>query len=68
MIEVLMRSRAQTVIIPMVDFLGLKEKGRMNTPATKVNNWQWRMKAKALSVRLSRKIARITKKTDRMNT
>ena len=44
MIEVLMRSRAQTVIIPMQDFLGLGEEGRMNTPATKANNWQWRLK------------------------
>jgi len=65
MIEVLMRSRAQTVIIPMPDFLGLREEARMNTPATKVNNWQWRLKANALSLRLSRKIARIMKKTDR---
>ena len=67
MIEVLMRSRAETVIIPMPDFLGLKEEGRMNTPATKVNNWQWRLKAKALTARLSKKIARITKTTERSN-
>ena len=66
MIEVLMRSRAETVIIPMPDFLGLREEGRMNTPATKVNNWQWRLKANALTRRLSQKIARITKKTDRV--
>jgi len=65
MIEVLMRSRAETVIIPMADFLGLKEQGRMNTPATKVNNWQWRLKANALNRRLAQKIGRITKKTDR---
>ena len=65
MIEVLMRSRAETVIIPMPDFLGLREEGRMNIPATKVNNWQWRLKANALTRRLNQKIARITKKTDR---
>ena len=67
MIEVLMRSRAETVIVPMADFLGLREEGRMNTPATKVNNWQWRLKASALTGKLSQKIARITKKTDRLN-
>jgi 4-alpha-glucanotransferase len=67
MIEVLMRSRAETVIIPMPDLLGLREQGRMNTPATKVNNWQWRLKANALTPRLAHKIARITKKTDRSN-
>ena len=65
MIEVLMRSRAETVIVPMPDFLGLREEGRMNTPATKVNNWQWRLKPNALTHRLSQKISRITKKTDR---
>jgi 4-alpha-glucanotransferase len=68
MIEVLMRSRAEIVIVSMSDFLGLEEEGRMNTPATKVNNWQWRLKANALSSRLRRKIAHITKKTDRSNT
>ena len=65
MIEVLMRSRAQTVIIPMPDYLGLREEGRMNTPATKSNNWQWRLAANALTSRLSQKILQITKKTDR---
>ena len=65
MIEVLMRSRAETVIIPMPDFLGLREEARMNTPATKVNNWQWRLKANALTSRLAHKIARITKKANR---
>ena len=66
-IEVLMRSRAQTVIIPMADLLGLKEEGRMNTPATKVNNWQWRLKPNALTPPLARKVLGITKKTDRLN-
>ena len=67
MIEVLMKSRAETVIVPMADYLGLREEGRMNTPATKVNNWQWRLKANALTTRLAQKIARITRKTDRCN-
>jgi 4-alpha-glucanotransferase len=67
MIEVLMRSRAETVIIPMADFLGLGEEGRMNTPATKVNNWQWQLKAGALTSKLSRKIGQLTKKAGREN-
>ncbi len=50
MIEVLMRSRAETVIIPMPDYLGLREEGRMNTPATKVNNWQWRLKSQCFDI------------------
>jgi len=67
MIEVLMQSRAETVVVPMADYLGLKQEGRMNTPATKVHNWQWRLKASALTTRLSRKIAHVTKKTGRLN-
>ena len=67
MIEVLMRSRAETVIVSMPDFLGLGQEGRMNTPATKINNWQWRLKPNALTSRLSKKIARITQKTERSN-
>jgi 4-alpha-glucanotransferase len=65
MIEVLMRSRADTVIIPMADFLGLGEEGRMNTPATKAHNWQWRLRANALTPLLSQKILRMIKKTGR---
>ena len=65
MIEVLMRSKADTVIVPMADFLGLGEEGRMNTPATKVHNWQWRLKANALTPPLSQKITRLMKKTGR---
>ncbi len=68
MIEVLMRSKAEMVIIPMPDYLGLGQEGRMNTPATKVNNWQWRLKSNALTSKLSRRIAGITKKTGRSNT
>jgi 4-alpha-glucanotransferase len=67
MIEVLMRSRAETVIVPMADYLGLGEEGRMNTPATKVHNWQWRMQTNALTAVLSQKIVRLLKKTGRLN-
>lgn len=65
MIETLMRSRAQTVIIPMPDYLGLGQEGRMNTPATKSNNWQWRLKARACTPQLGRKISRLARKTGR---
>jgi len=45
--EVLIRmaygSVANTAIIPMQDLMNLKEKARMNTPATTDINWLWRM-------------------------
>jgi len=36
-------SVANTAIIPMQDLMNLKEKARMNTPATTDINWLWRM-------------------------
>jgi 4-alpha-glucanotransferase len=49
----------------MPDFLGLGEEGRMNTPATKTNNWQWRLKPRSLTPKLSQKIDSLSKKTGR---
>ncbi|MCL2634924.1 MAG: 4-alpha-glucanotransferase [Oscillospiraceae bacterium] len=37
-------SRADMVIIPMQDILGLDDKARMNRPGTVGGNWLWRMK------------------------
>lgn len=46
MIEAVLGSRAETVMIPMQDTLGLGSEGRMNTPGTVgAPNWRWRMKA-----------------------
>jgi len=45
MIEVLMRSKAETRDRPHAGLSGFREEGRMNTPATKVENWQWRLRA-----------------------
>jgi 4-alpha-glucanotransferase len=41
-------SVADTAITPMQDILGIGSEGRMNLPATTVNNWQWRMKKDAI--------------------
>ncbi|MBI3314357.1 MAG: 4-alpha-glucanotransferase [Candidatus Omnitrophica bacterium] len=65
MIEALMRSKADTVIIPMADVLGLGEEGRMNTPATKAGNWQWRLLPFALRQRLNPKLRHLTVLTKR---
>lgn len=45
-IERLMSSAADTVIIPMQDFLNLPTKARMNIPSTLGGNWAWRSDAK----------------------
>ncbi|MBN2557751.1 MAG: 4-alpha-glucanotransferase [Clostridia bacterium] len=42
-IEMLMKSDSQAVIVPMQDYLGLGSSARMNTPSTVSGNWEWRM-------------------------
>lgn len=43
LIRLAMMSVANTVIIPIQDFLGLGEEGRMNRPSTTKDNWEWRL-------------------------
>jgi 4-alpha-glucanotransferase len=43
LVRLAMMSCANTAIIPMQDVLGLGENARMNRPATKAGNWQWRL-------------------------
>ena len=38
------KSRANTVVIPLYDYLGLDDSARINTPSTLCNNWTWRMR------------------------
>lgn len=66
MIELLMKSKADTVIIPLVDILGLKASARMNTPATKVNNWKWRLEGGILKASLVTKLLKVTRFSKRV--
>lgn len=43
-IRAALASVADTAIIPMQDYLGLKEEARINTPSTLGENWKWRLK------------------------
>jgi 4-alpha-glucanotransferase len=52
-------SVANTVIIPMQDYLGLDDSARMNTPSTLGRNWRWRMLPGAASPGLADKIRRL---------
>lgn len=49
MIKSAMASVADTCIIPMADLLGLDTSGRINTPSTLGNNWQWRIKSECVN-------------------
>lgn len=67
MIEVLMKSKANITILPLPDILGLDSSARMNTPATKVNNWKWRFESKELSPSVNSKLLRLTRLSKRLN-
>ena len=44
-----MKSRAETVIIPLQDYLELPTTARMNTPGNPNGNWEWRFEKKDLT-------------------
>ena len=67
MIEYSFLSKAQTVIIPIQDLLGLGSEARMNTPGTiSDTNWSWRMSASVLTDSMKEKMKKITKKAKRI--
>ncbi|MBN1167094.1 MAG: 4-alpha-glucanotransferase [Methanospirillaceae archaeon] len=43
LIRLAMMSRADTVILPVQDLLGLGEESRMNRPGIDIGNWCWRL-------------------------
>ena len=50
-IEAAWSSVSQMAILPMQDLLELDSKGRMNTPGTVGDNWEWRLEWKTLKKR-----------------
>lgn len=59
-------SVAETVVIPMQDYLGLGNEARINTPSTLGGNWEWRMKDGVLTKKLAQEIYKITKNYGRL--
>ena len=60
-IRAALSSVADTVVIPMQDYLGLGNEARINTPSTLGGNWEWRMKKDACTKELAEKIHKLTK-------
>ena len=56
----IMRSRAKTCIVPLQDYLGLDNRGRMNRPSTPDGNWRWRLTGAELTPELARKVRALT--------
>ena len=66
-IEVLMHSKANTVIIPLSDVLGLGAQARMNTPATKAHNWKWQVNGHLLTRSSRQKLLQLTRQSKRLS-
>lgn len=60
LVRLAMMSCANTVIIPMQDVLGLGENARMNRPATKAGNWQWRLMPEGISPPVADRLLELT--------
>ncbi len=65
MIHMALRSVAQTVVIPMQDYLGLGEEAIMNKPSVARGNWSWRMEPHIANTALAEKIKAKIKLFDR---
>ena len=56
-----MKSTADTVIIPLQDYMELSADCRMNTPSTESGNWEWRFEKSDLNDDLKNKIRNLIK-------
>jgi 4-alpha-glucanotransferase len=60
LIRLAMLSPAATAVIPLQDVLGLGSEARMNRPARRRGNWQWRFGAEALDDETSARLRDMT--------
>lgn len=60
------RSRARMAIAPVQDVLGLGSEARMNLPGRPWGNWQWRMRADALTPDLAARLRDLTERHGRL--
>jgi 4-alpha-glucanotransferase len=59
-IRLAMMTVADTVIFPVQDLLRLGEEARMNRPATRDGNWEWRLDSQLLSPEVNRTLREMT--------
>ncbi len=60
MCRLAMMTRADTVILPMQDILGLGQEARMNLPSQKEGNWMWRLLPDLLTPEIARELRLLT--------
>jgi len=65
MIKTALSSKANTVIIPLQDILGLDSSARMNVPGTVSGNWRWRFDWTMLTKEKMHRMKNLTTKFNR---
>lgn len=60
LVRLAMMSVANMAILPMQDILGLGEQARMNRPAKKDGNWQWRLLSQQLTSSVAKRLLEMT--------
>ncbi|MFA7662169.1 MAG: 4-alpha-glucanotransferase, partial [Anaerovoracaceae bacterium] len=66
MLDLIMQSPADLVIIPMQDWLGIGSAGRINTPGSSRGNWVFRMQKKDVSKEGIQTLTVLTKDSNRL--
>ncbi|MFH1847842.1 MAG: 4-alpha-glucanotransferase, partial [Candidatus Omnitrophota bacterium] len=64
-VKCVMASRANTVIMPVQDILGLGREARMNIPSRPEGNWEWRLLPGQVDPAVAKKLFDITKASNR---
>ncbi|MCA9312134.1 MAG: 4-alpha-glucanotransferase, partial [Phycisphaerales bacterium] len=65
LVELAMKSRARTAIIPLQDWLDLGTEARVNRPYNKIGNYRWRLRPGQVTEALADHIAEWTVNTGR---
>ena len=68
LVQIALRSVADTCIIPLQDHLLLGSSARVNTPGTTGDNWNWRMEDDMFTEEVAAYILMLTKESGRLQT
>ncbi len=66
LMELAMRSNANTVVFPLQDLMGLGSEARMNTPGVEGGNWRWRFHWKMVQDVILDRMRYLTRATGRL--
>ncbi|BCM94167.1 4-alpha-glucanotransferase [Abditibacteriota bacterium] len=68
LIQMGLESKERLFIMPLQDVLGLGNSGRMNKPGVTAGNWRWRYTREELSDQMWKRLAQLTRQSERFKT